>query len=161
MFFNQVNKKIKRFLLLVGIMLSSISLVWLCLINLPPTQICPNSTSKLTTVTEHIMISANKLYIAPWQGQHQIYGLFLVPNKYKFNSQYFSYLTVINPHEINPVDETSTLVKYDNLVAPEGYYISRNYLTTRQSLGYILTGRAGDLHQTCQWQMHIVKLNQS
>ena len=153
----QVSQKIKVFLLIFGITLSSISLVSLWLINSPPTQPCPNLTDKLANPHEYLIIPATRLYIAPWAGQHRVYGLFLVPNKYKFNSRYFSFLTVVDPNEINPVDETSTLIKYEDLTAPEGYYISRNYLTTRQSLGYILTGKSGDLHQTCQWQMHLVR----
>ncbi|MEI6428027.1 MAG: hypothetical protein WCO45_06495 [Pseudanabaena sp. ELA607] len=153
----ETKRKIVTVLLILSASLASIILLWLWLFNLPPDQVCPNLTSSKANSKKHLIIPASKLYITPWAGQHRVYGLFLVPNQYKFNPHYISYLIVINPDEMNPIDETSTLAKYDDLVAPQGYYISRNYLTTRQSLGYIMTGRSGDLQQPCQWQMHIMR----
>src|SRR5712691_8755284 len=65
------------------------TIAWL--LNKPPTTNCgaeAPADSKIHT------IHPTKVVVQPWQGRHQIYGIFVVPNRYRDERRYAAVLNV-------------------------------------------------------------------
>ena len=114
---------------------------------LPPLTVC-NSDSPLTA--GEYWFRATKTVVEPWRGPHHVYGIFTVPEQFKFDHLYTAKLTVQGmPTRFtagSPEDEDVQSVR-----AHQGYYTKRVYLSTRTALWFLFTGRFGDLRSTCHW----------
>jgi len=79
-----------------------------------------------------------------------VYGIFTIPEQYKFDHLYTAKLTIQGVPTAfqagSPEDEDINSGR-----AEPGYYIKRVYLSTRTSLWFLLTGRFGDLRTSCHW----------
>src|SRR5712691_2455241 len=61
------------------------------LLNKPPTADCGAEA-----LADHLVhkIGATKVVVQPWLGLHQVYGIFMVPSRYKHNKKYAVSMTV-------------------------------------------------------------------
>ena len=121
------------------------------LVNMPPLTECPSETQ--VAARQH-WFRAMQTMVQPWRGPHHVYGIFTIPEQYKFDHLYTAKLTIQGvPTEFqagSPEDEDI----YSGRPKP-GYYAKRVYLSTRTALWFLLTGRFGDLRTSCHWWLVI------
>lgn len=119
--------------------------VWL--VNRMPTSECdtePQADSNVHT------LRPIKLVVAPWQGQHHAYGLFVVPERFQYDQLSYSSLTIqglsvaFSSEHVEVEDDVTVILK-------PGYYLMRVYVQTRTALWYLATGRFGGLRTPCLW----------
>ena len=126
---------------------TSVLLGLLALAMLPPQTAC---SSDATQPTGQYWFRAVKTVVEPWRGPHHVYGIFTIPEKYKFDHLYTAKLTIQGMATAfqagSPEDEDMSSGR-----AEPGYYIKRVYLSTRTALWFLLTGRFGDLRTSCHW----------
>jgi len=137
--------------LTVGSVVLSLLAVVLVLAALPPLTPC---SSKGSVAAGQYWFRATKTVVEPWRGPHHVYGIFTIPEQYKFDHLYTAKLTIqgVTTEFIagSPEDEDI----YSGRAEP-GYYIKRVYLSTRTALWFLLAGRFGDLRAACHWQLVI------
>ena len=119
----------------------------------PPVTACrPDSPP----ATGQYLFRATTTVVEPWRGPHHVYGIFTIPEQYKFDHLYTAKLTIQGVPTAflagSPEDEDI----YSGTPQP-GYYIKRVYLSTRTALWFLLTGRFGDLRTTCHWWLVIAE----
>jgi hypothetical protein len=121
------------------------------LINMPPLTEC---RSDAPAVENQYWFRATQVMVQPWRGLHHVYGIFTVPEQYKFDRLYTAKLTIQGfPAEFpagSPEDEDIFNVRDE-----PGHYIMRVYVSTRTALWFFLTGRFGDLRTSCHWWLVI------
>lgn len=114
---------------------------------LPPLTACSSETQP---PAGQYWFQATKTVVQPWRGPHHVYGIFTIPEQYKFDHLYTAKLTIQGVPTAfqagSPEDEDINSGR-----AEPGYYIKRVYLSTRTSLWFLLTGRFGDLRTSCHW----------
>jgi hypothetical protein len=121
------------------------------LVNMPPLTGC---RSEAPVAAKQYWLRATQTVVQPWRGQHHVYGIFSVHDKYKRDRLYVARLTIEGFME--EFSETSPEGgDIFNGRAAAGHYIKRFYLPTRTALWFLLTGRFGDLKTTCHWWLVI------
>ena len=145
---NQTNKL--RWLIVLSILLVLLTTTTV-LVNMPPLTDC---RSEAPVEAGQHWFSATQTMVQPWRGQHHVYGIFKIPEQYKFDHLYTAKLTIQGiPSELqagSPEDEDIFSVR-----AESGHYIKRVYVSTRTALWFLLTGRFGDLRTSCHWLLVI------
>ena len=123
----------------------------IALVNMPPSSECRSEAS--AEETQH-WFRAKQTVVQPWLGPHMVYGIFVIPNRFKSHHLYASTLTIdgIASELIagSPEDED----KYYGTPDP-GYYFKRVGFSTRTALWLLLIGRFGDLRASCHWWLMI------
>jgi len=141
----------------IGIASAGIALVlagtiaWL--VNKPPTTNCgaeAPADSKIHT------IRPTKVVVEPWQGRHQVYGIFMVPNRYKDDSRYSATMSVQGFDGVFTPGRSPENEHAEDVVAEPGHYVKRGYVPTRVALWFLFTGRFGDLRAPCHWTLGFV-----
>ena len=121
------------------------------LVNMPPLTGC---RSEAPVAAKQYWLRATQTVVQPWRGQHHVYGMFSVPDKYKRDRLYTARLTIEGFME--EFSETSPEGgDIFNGRSAAGHYMKRVYLPTRTALWFLLTGRFGDLKTTCHWWLVI------
>ncbi len=136
---------------------AAIVMAWL--VNVSPTTVCglevPESSG------EH-KFRALQVVVRPWQGQHNVYGIFLIPERYKHDQPY---ATTLKIYGVAPSDLPFTMglsaggaedEDHGNIVVEQGHYVKRVYVPTRTALWFLLIGRFGDLRAPCHWWLVFV-----
>jgi len=127
------------------------TVVWL--LNKPATGDCGGEAAANHKVHE---IRAIKVVVQPWLGEHQVYGIFMVPNQYKQNKKYVATLT-IRGFDGN-FDARGRAKEYvDDVLAKPGYYVKRAYIPTRVALWFLVNGLFGDLRRQCDWSLVFIE----
>jgi hypothetical protein len=98
---------------------------------------------------EHWFRAAQTM-VEPWRGPHHVYGVFVIPDQYKFDHLYTAKLTIHG----TPTTFLAGSPEDGDRTEP-GYYIKRVYLSTRTALWFLLTTRFGDLKTSCHWWLVI------
>ena len=93
---------------------------------------------------------ALEVVVQPWQGRHQVYGVFKVPERYKNHRLYYVTLAIEGFKEKYAAGSPD-IEERDNIVPEPGYYFRKAYIPTRDALRFLLTGRFGDLQTPCHW----------
>lgn len=129
---------------------AAIVMAWL--VNRSPMTVCglevPGSSG------EH-KFRAVQVVVRPWQGQHNVYGIFMIPERYKHDRLYDTTLKIqgfttrLSAGSAEDEDR-------DNIVVEHGHYLKRAYVPTRTALWFLLIGRFGDLRSPCQWWLVFV-----
>jgi hypothetical protein len=121
------------------------------LVNMPPLTECRSETQ---VAAKQYWFRATQTMARPWLGPHHVYGIFTIPEQYKFDHLYTAKLTIQGfPAEFqagSPEDEDIFTVRDE-----PGHYIKRVYVSTRTALWFLLTGRFGDLRTSCHWWLVI------
>ena len=93
---------------------------------------------------------ALQVVVQPWQGRHQVYGVFKIPDEYKVHRLYSVTLTIQGSAQSfaagSPENE-----ERDGIRPEPGYYIRRAYIPTRTALWFLFTGNFGNLRNPCHW----------
>ena len=141
----------------IGIASAGVALVlagtiaWL--LNKPPTTNCgaeAPADSKIHT------IHPTKVVVQPWQGRHQIYGIFVVPNRYRDERRYAAALNVRGVTGLSVTNGSAEYGSEDEISGGPGHYVKRGYIPTRVALWFLFTGRFGDLRAPCHWTLGFV-----
>ena len=102
-------------------------------------------------------IHAIKVIVRPWLGQHHVFGIFIVPLRYRSGRTYSGTISVESfIGEFIP-DSQPQVQQIDDVVAQSGYYLVRGYIPTRIALWFLLSGQFGDLRTPCNWTLEFMK----
>jgi hypothetical protein len=130
-------------LVLVGIV------TWLMI--KPPTHDCMNEE---TTTPQRF--SAAKVVVKPWMGRHEVFGIFMVPLRYRSSKTYSGTISVNGyTDEFHP--DWDLVQHVEGIKVRPGYYLVKVYLPTRVALLFLFSGRFGDLRAPCNWTVGFVK----
>ena len=143
-----MNKKCWRIVFSVLLTLLATATV---LFNMPPLTDC---RSEAPVEAGQRWFSATQTVVEPWQGQHHVYGMFIVPDQYRRDRLYRARLMIQGFTEELSDTSPEGGVSYNGRAEP-GHYIKRIYLPTRTALWFLLTGRFGDLKTPCHWRLVI------
>ena len=98
---------------------------------------------------------AVQVVVRPWQGQHNVYGIFKIPERYKDDRRYATRLKIqeftASLYAGGAEDENR-----DSIMVEQGHYLKRVYVPTRTALWFLLIGRFGDLRSPCHWWLVFV-----
>ena len=128
-----------------GLAIALAATAWL--LGRPPAAGC--ETPRGGTVHE---IAASRIVVRPWLGPHQVYGIFVVPDRF-MDPRYSARLAVAGFESAiirNLVRKRSYV---DPALARPGHYLERAYVPTRVALRLLLTGHFGELRTACHWQL--------
>ena len=131
-----------------GVALVIVAVVVL-LLTRPPTAGCAGEAAADHKVQE---INATKVVVQPWLGPHEVYGIFMVPNRYRNNQKYVGTLTVRGLDHHFPVGSSGQEYVGDVSAEP-GHYLLRKYVPTRVALWFLVNGLFGDLRHHCNWTL--------
>ncbi len=100
-------------------------------------------------------LRARRVVVQPWRGPHHVYGVFIVPNRYKPNLNFVVRMPIRGfDHQI------AIAARPDNrhmeaVVVPPGHYVLRGYVPTRMALWFLVTGHFHQLRQPCNWMLAV------
>jgi hypothetical protein len=145
---DQTNKP--RWLIVLSILFVLLATATV-LLNMPPLTDC---RSEASVAAGQYWFRATETVVQPWQGQHHVYGMFMVPDRYGRDRLYRAKLVVQGFSqefaEVGPEGGDNNDGR-----AEAGHYIKRVYLPTRTALWFLVTGRFGDLNMPCHWWLVI------
>lgn len=94
--------------------------------------------------------------IQPWKGRHHVYGLFIIPDRFKYHRLYAVRLRIEGIDAEfsagSPENEEG-----DSRVPLPGYFLRRAYLPTRTALWFVITGQFRNLQVPCHWWLVFVE----
>jgi hypothetical protein len=120
--------------------------------NAPPLTDC--KTESPINPKEY-RVQAIQTVAQPWLGPHHVYGIFMIPEQYKYDHLYSAVLT-IQGFENHFTSGSSEDEDPQAVRAKPGYYVKRVNVSTRTALWFLLTGRFGDLRMSCHWWLVLV-----
>lgn len=99
-------------------------------------------------------LSPQKIVVKPWRGQHNVYGVFMVPKGYQSDKL----LTLTLPDNKTYCGQVVKVHgdSWDKVEAKPGYYLMRGYLNTRVALFLIAQGKIEELKQPQNWKLGYV-----
>jgi hypothetical protein len=97
-------------------------------------------------------IAASQIVVRPWYGQHEVYGIFVVPDKLK-NRKYSMFIRVADYRREIVRDETLEVSRVAGITAPPGKHVKRIFLPTRIAFRYLIAGRLGMLKAPDNWTL--------
>lgn len=101
------------------------------------------------------VIQAAKVTVRPWLGEHHVYGIFVIPEKYGDGERY--YATMKMPVGSFVVEAGGERESNEDLLIPPGYYSKRVYVSTRLVLWRVITGQLGRIGDPCNWTIEFVE----
>lgn len=119
----------------------------LLLINAPPLTQC---RSEVSVDPKEYRVPALETVVQPWKGRHHVYGMFVIPEPYKYDHLYTTKL-IIQGFETEFIAGSPEDVDPHTKVVKPGYYVKRVHVSTRTALWFLFTGRFGDLRTSCHW----------
>jgi hypothetical protein len=128
------------------------TVVWL--LNAPPTADCAAEAPADRRVHE---IRATKVRVQPWLGEHQVYGIFTVPNRYRHNRRYVVTMSVRGFDGHFRPSARSYKQSVEGVFAEPEHYLLRGYVPTRVALWFLVNGLFGDLQRPCNWALVFVE----
>jgi len=128
------------------------TVVWL--LNKPPTVDC---AAEAPTDRKAHEIRATQVVVQPWLGKHHVFGIFLVPSRYRHNRKYIVTTTVRGFGHLGTIGERFDEQYVDDPVAGPGHFLLRSYVPTRVALWFLLNGLFGDLRRPCNWTLVFVE----
>jgi len=122
-----------------------------------PLSKSPTYNCAIEHSTDSYQIRPRKVIVQPWLGQHHVYGIFVVPLRYRSGRNYSGVLSVQSyKREFSP-DQQPEVQQLDDVVVGAEYYLVKGYLSTRVALWFLFTGQFGDLLDPCNWTLEFVK----
>ncbi|MBH8573862.1 hypothetical protein I8752_12685 [Nostocaceae cyanobacterium CENA369] len=109
-----------------------------------------NSEAFLKSKIKKFQVQAAKVVVQPWRGEHQVYGIFMVPDEYKQTP--FLVLTVkgFGSECSRPFGYRRN---FDDIFAEPGTHLVRDYIRTRIALRLILQGLYFHLNEKQNWTL--------
>jgi hypothetical protein len=143
-----VQKKIGVGLASAILILAGI-LAWL--LNMPPTHDCPEEGSSAPP-----KFRPAKVVARPWFGRHEVYGIFMIPLRFRSGRTYSGTLSV-NGYRAELPPDTQMVQQVEGVNVKPGYYLVQGYVPTHMALIFLLNGQFGDLRASCNWTYELVK----
>lgn len=85
-----------------------------------------NSKAFLASKNPKFSIQASQIVVQPWRGEHQVYGIFMVPNEYKRSPFFVLSVKGVGSYCSRPFGYNKN---YDDVVAEPGTHLIRYYMT--------------------------------
>jgi hypothetical protein len=98
-------------------------------------------------------IHAIKVVVRPWLGQHQVFGIFMVPLRYRSGRSYSGTISVQSFSGAFRPDQQPEVQRVEDVIVEPGYYLVRGYVPTRIALWFLVTGQYGELRSPCNWTL--------
>ena len=117
------------------------------LIQAPPLTDC---RSESPDSLKEYRVQAIKTVAEPWRGPHHVYGIFMIPSRYKFDHLYSAKLTIEGFESDFTAGSSEDEDPEADMLKP-GHYIKRVHVSTRTAFWFLITGRFGDLRTSCHW----------
>jgi len=96
-----------------------------------------------------------RVVVEPWLGAHNVYALFVLPNKYfKSFSEYETLVTVRGSDEPLQV-RVADLSLFKKIEIPKDHFVVIAYFWTRQSVWMMLQGKYSELQYPCSWTLYL------
>ena len=133
-----------RYIFILLLSLSIIILWW------PVNNSDCNSEAFLAAKTTKFQVHATKVIVQPWRGRHHVYGIFMIPDKYK--KAPFFVLTVKGAGSYCS-KQFGQIKNYNNIFAEPGTYLVRNFIRTRTALRLILQGLYFQINDKNNWTL--------
>ncbi|MBD2692060.1 hypothetical protein [Anabaena catenula] len=104
--------------------------------------------------TRKFQVQASQVIVKPWHGEHNIYGIFMVPDEYKETP--FFMLTVPGNRQYcsRPFGYSEN---YDDVVAKPGTHLIRYYIRSRIAIKMIFQGLYSQLNNPQNWTLTFPK----
>ncbi|ARV59618.1 hypothetical protein BZZ01_14140 [Nostocales cyanobacterium HT-58-2] len=109
-----------------------------------------NAEAIFKSTSQKYEVSAIKVVVQPWRGEHHVYGIFIVPDKYK--EPPFFVLTVKGAGSYCE-KPFGTLQDIDGISAEPGTHLIRDYIRTRTALRLIFQGLYNQLKDPQNWKL--------
>ncbi|MCV3214003.1 hypothetical protein OGM63_10825 [Plectonema radiosum NIES-515] len=109
-----------------------------------------NAELFLRSKTPKFQVHATKVVVKPWFGEHHVYGIFMVPDKYKEPPFFILTVKGLGSFCEKPFGNSQY---YDDIFAEPGTHIIRDYIRTRLALRLILQGLYFQLHDKYNWSL--------
>lgn len=122
--------------------------VILGLINVPPRVGCSIEQSLGVRVYQ---VQAISIQVEPWKGLHHVYGFFRVPEYFSRDRRYVAKLLIQGFSQELLLGKIGNLEVVGGTLARDEQYVNKAYFPTRMALWYLVTGRFGDLTESCHW----------
>ncbi len=109
-----------------------------------------DATAFLASKTAKTSIQATKVVVKPWLGEHHVYGIFMVPEKYRRSP-----IFVLNVKDAisNCEEPFGELQAIDGISAQPGTYLIRDFIRTRLTLRLILQGKYNQINDPSHWTL--------
>jgi len=117
------------------------------LIRVPPITSC---RSEIHNNSKEYWVPAIETVAQPWKGRHHVYGIFVIPEQYKYDHLYSAKLSIQGFETEFSAGSSEDEDPYAATARP-GYYVKRVYISTRTAVWFLFTGRFGDLRTACHW----------
>lgn len=104
----------------------------------------------LTSQTPKLQIHATKVVVEPWLGEHHVYGIFIVPDRYKETPFFILTVKGVGSACEKPF---GTLENIDGIFAMPGTHIIRDYIRTRTAIRLIVKGLYNQLNDKYNWTL--------
>ena len=144
------GRRVVEVILLSGILV-------ICVLSAELLSTSPTQNCTLEYSTAPYKTHPAKLVVRPWLGQHQVFGIFKIPLRYRSGRTYSGTLTVQSfTSEFLPDSQPQTQL-IEDVVAEPGYYLVRGYVPTRIALWFLMTGRSSQLRSPCEWTLELIK----
>ncbi|MBW4449454.1 MAG: hypothetical protein KME38_22080 [Spirirestis rafaelensis WJT71-NPBG6] len=137
----------RRFVTYIIIFLVSLSLIiaWM-----PLKDTTCNAEPFLTSKTPKFQVHATKVVVEPWFGEHHVYAIFMVPDKYKEAPFFILTVKHVGSFCEKPFGNSQY---YDDVLAEPGTHLIRDYIRTRLALRLIFQGLYFQLNDKYNWSL--------
>lgn len=106
--------------------------------------------------TKKFQVNATKVVVQPWLGEHQVYGIFMVPDVYKETPFFILTVKGVGSFCEKPFGNSQY---YDDIEAEPGTHLIRDYIRTRLALRLILSGSYFQLNDKYSWSLTFPQAN--
>ncbi|AFZ24337.1 hypothetical protein Cylst_2098 [Cylindrospermum stagnale PCC 7417] len=117
-----------------------------------------NSEAFLKSKTPKFQVQATKVVVQPWLGEHQVYGIFMVPDEYKQTPFFVLSVKGFGSDCSRPYGYRQN---FDDIFAEPGTHLVRDYIRTRSALQLIFQGLYFHLNDKHNWTLTFPQLNTS
>ncbi|MBD0264407.1 MAG: hypothetical protein ICV85_18200 [Tolypothrix sp. T3-bin4] len=137
-----------RFVIYIAIFILSLSFITLWM-PLKDTT-CNAAEPFLTSKTPKFQVHASKVIVEPWLGEHHVYAIFMVPDKYKEAPFFILTVKDVGSFCKKPFGNSEY---YDDVLAEPGTHLIRDYIRTRLALRLIFQGLYFKLNDKYNWSL--------
>ena len=140
----------------IGVALLSVcTMVWLT--SSPVTSRCVGEESSDSKLYKAHPV---KIVIRPWLGQHEVFGIFMVPLRFRSGKRYSGSISVQSYSGAFRPDQQPEVPRIEGVVVEPGSYLVRGYVPTRIALWFLVTGQFGELRSPCNWILEFSERSQ-
>ncbi len=104
----------------------------------------------MASKTQKYEVHATKVVVQPWHGEHQIYAIFMVPNKYERSPFFILTVKGVGNSCEKPFGSYQNI---DGISAAPGTHLIKDHIRTRLALRLILLGLYDQLNDKQNWTL--------